>query len=168
MDDTELETEVLVAEDKDEAEPRTRTNRPTRFEKRLKSQIPPEIIKQFEEEGFGIRYKLYRLANVVQNSQVSELVRDGWEFVTSKELPDWYADYFDVEDFRGRDEILVAHDLVLMKHSLEYIESEKAYYDSLTQAELDSVNTNVLEKKGFITKGSKSSVTMSEPRFKES
>jgi len=164
--DTET-TEETEVEDTAEDKERTRSTRPAKFEKKLKSKIPDTIRSQFEEKGFGIRYKVYRLANIVQNSQLAELLRDGWEFVQSSELPDWYADYFETEEFRARGEILVAHDLVLMKHSLEYIKSEKDYYDGLTQAELASVNTNILEKKGFITKGSNSSITMSEPRFKD-
>jgi hypothetical protein len=61
--------------------------------------------------------------------------------------------------------MLVAHDLVLMKHTLEYLESEKQYYADLAKRDLESVNLNVLQKKGFITEGSSSRVEMSEPDF---
>lgn len=146
---------------------RSRPARKATYERRLKTQIPVEIVELFAEQGLAVQYQLYRLANVVQQSSLAELLRDGWDFVTTKDLPEWYSDYFELEDYKGRQEILVAHDLVLMKHSVEYVESKKKFYEDQTAREIASVDTNILEKKGFITKGSKSSVTMAEPRFKE-
>lgn len=161
MSDTQ---EDLENEEKEMTE-RKRPKSAAKYERRLKSIIPDDIIQKFLSDGFAIRYKAFRIANVEQSSSISELLRDGWEFVTSNELPEEYQDYFDQEEFRGRKEILVAHDLVLMKHSVEYVQSEKDYWAAQTKRDLDSVNTNVLQKKGFITDGSKSSVSMSEPDF---
>jgi hypothetical protein len=159
--------EVLEEVEASEAEgsERKRSKRITKYERRLKSIIPQEIINKFANKGYGVRYKTYRIANVEQNSAISELLRDGWEFVKSDELPEEFKSYYEVEDFRGRSEMLVAHDLVLMKHSLEYIQSEQDYYQELAKRDLDSVNTHVLQKKGFITDGSSSRVEMSEPDF---
>jgi hypothetical protein len=156
--------EEIEVMEKEESE-RKREKRITKYERRLKSQIPQEISNHFEKQGLGVRYKVYRLANVEQSSSISELLRDGWEFVKAKELPEEFRNYYDVEEFRGREEMLVAHDLVLMKHTLEYLESEKQYYADLAKRDLESVNLNVLQKKGFITEGSSSRVEMSEPDF---
>jgi hypothetical protein len=156
--------EEIEVMEKEESE-RKREKRITKYERRLKSQIPKEILNHFEKQGLGVRYKVYRLANVEQSSSISELLRDGWEFVKAKELPEEFRNYYDVEEFRGREEMLVAHDLVLMKHTLEYLESEKQYYADLAKRDLESVNLNVLQKKGFITEGSSSRVEMSEPDF---
>lgn len=164
MGKNEIENEEVKEE---EATERSRPQRKTTYERKLKTVIPEEIVEHFAKDDWVIRYKPYRIANIVQNSALSELVRDGWLFVTSDEIPDWYITNFDIEDFRGRSEALVAHDLVLMKADKNLVESERQYYESLAQRELDSVNTNILEKRGFITKGSKSEVTMSEPRFRD-
>ena len=168
----EVEVEDLSAQEEIEAKEledsgRVTEMRKTTYERKLKSAIPDEIRDLFKEQNWAVQYKPYRLANIVQNSALAELRRDGWFFVNSSELPDWYAPYFEKETFRGRDEMLVAHDLVLMKADVKLVQSQKDYYRGLAQAELDSVNTNVLEKRGFVTKGSKSSVTMSEPRFRD-
>lgn len=167
-DNKDIENEVNEVEtsNEEDQEERSRAPRKLTYERRLKSQLPKELVEQFAEQGWALRYKPYRIANIVQNSVLAELVRDGWEFVQAKELEEKYALYFDTEDFRGRSEILVAHDLVLMKAPTPLVESQIEYFDRLAQEELASVDLNVLEKRGFSTKGSKSSVTMSEPRFK--
>jgi hypothetical protein len=164
MSKKDVDIEEVEIQEKTDSE-RSRSKRVTKYERRLKSQIPAEITRHFEKEGYGVKYKVWRLANVEQSSAVSELLRDGWEFVKTNELPEQFRDYYDVEDFRGRSEMLVAHDLVLMKHNLEYLESERKYFDSLAKRDLDSVNANVMQKKGFITDGSSSRVEMSEPDF---
>lgn len=165
MSDKKGKDEIL--EDESRNEERSRPARKTTYERKLKTAIPQEIHDMFAQDNWVIQYQPYRLANIVQHSHLAELVRDGWYFVTSDEIPDWFADYYDKEDFRGRSECLVAHDLVLMKADKDLLDSRKGYYDELAKAELDSVNTNVLQKRGFITKGSKTEVTMAEPRFRD-
>jgi hypothetical protein len=78
--------EEIEVMEKEESE-RKREKRITKYERRLKSQIPQEILNHFKKQGLGVRYKVYRLANVEQSSSISELLRDGWEFVKAKELP---------------------------------------------------------------------------------
>ena len=163
----ETETkEIEVVEAVEDTE-RKRPQRKTTYERKLKSTIPDEIKQMFLDQGLTVRYQPYRLANVVQGSIISEFLRDGWDFVKSSDLPDWYANYFEVEDWRARDKILTAHDLVLMQHTTAYVRSQQEYYEGLAAAEIASVDTNVLAKKGYLTKGSSSSVTHSEPRFKD-
>jgi hypothetical protein len=161
--------EIVEVEEVSAEEERSRPARKMTYTRRLKSELPPELVQHYAQQGWALRYKPYRVANIVQNSVIAELKRDGWEFVTAKELDDFeegYSDYFDVEDFRGRSEILVAHDLVLMKAPVELVEAQKEYFREQANRELQSVDLNVLEKRGFNTRGSKSSVTHAEPRFK--
>jgi hypothetical protein len=165
------ETKEIEVEEKVEVQEEERVRVPSKmtYKRRLKSQLPEELVEAFAQDGLALRYKPYRIANIVQNSALAELRREGWNFVQSKQLDKYgehYADYFEVEEFRGRDEMLVAHDLVLMAAPLELIDAINEYNQEQAARELAAVDTNVLEKRGFTTRGSKSTVTHAEPRFR--
>jgi hypothetical protein len=136
MSDKKGNNENVLEDESKEQNERSRPTRKITYERKLKTTIPEEITEMFLEKGLHVQYQPYRLANIVQHSALAELVRDGWEFVTSKDLPEWFADYFDKEDFRGRSEVLVAHDLVLMQADVRLVESRDEYFRQLARAEL--------------------------------
>ncbi len=167
MDNSKFDNDLEAREAlEQEQETRTRDNRKVIYERQTETKIPDEVIAKFAADGWSLALKLYRLGNEVQNSRVATKLKEGWEFVTSDELSDDYAAFFEQEKYRGRSEALVVKDLVLMKASLELVASRREYYDNLARQELNAVDVNVLEKKGFKNLGSKSTVTMAEPKFR--
>jgi hypothetical protein len=167
MDKKEKDLDSLESREKEEKEDtsRSRAPRKTSYERIDETQIPDEIKKKFAEDNWSLAYKRYSINNEVQLGYLSSKLREGWEFVTGDELPTGFSDFFEIENFRGRQECVVNKDLVLMKADVGLIESIKNFNRGLAKAELDAVDINVLEKKGFKDLGTKSEVTMSEPKF---
>ena len=149
-----------------ETSSRSRSARKTNYERVSETQIPDEVIAHFEAEDWVLGFKRWRLDGKQQDAHIASKLREGWEFVTMDELPDWYQSFFDTESYKSRDECVVVKDMVLMKADKAMIEDRRQYYRQLAKNELNAVDIHVLQKKGFKDLGTKSSVTMSEPRFK--
>jgi len=150
-----------------EKESRVREERKKSYERKLYTDLPDGLIKYFKEQDLELALKRYRLGGQVEHTHLSRLEEEGWSFVTVSELPEEFKFFFHEEGYRGsRDDVLIRADMVLMKADVELVKSKKAYYDALAQRELESVDINVLQKKGFKDLGTKSSTSTSEPRFK--
>ncbi len=143
---------------------RTAPKRKKVYERVREGSIPEKLQEHFRKDHYEIRLIRWSIQGQEDYSYLSRREREGYEFVTVDELPDWYKNAIRTIDTKGRKDLVIVGDLCLMKVDIDLRNSRRQTYEELTQRELNAVDSHVLEKKGFVTKGTRST-TMKSPNF---
>jgi hypothetical protein len=155
-----------------EDESRNRPQRKTTYERIRETEIPVDLIEAFKKDNWGLRFVRFSVAGEPDLRHLARREREGYEFVTEKELQqygfDWYLDGFRIEETRSRNGLLVSGDVVLMKADLGLLESRAQALAAENQARYEAADVfTMIKKHGFRDLGSKSKVTHSEPGFQD-
>lgn len=149
----------------DSSTTRSRVKRKTTYERIRETDIPQEVLQSFLAEGYSLRFVRHAIDGRPDYRYLARREQEGFEFVSQKEIPEWYLDVFRVEDDRHRKGMLVSGDVVLMKVPLEVVEDRRAFYARETNNLVNAVDINVMKNKGFVDLGTKSRVNYKEPGF---
>jgi hypothetical protein len=144
---------------------RGRAKRKVKYEEVRETEVPREVQEKFLKEGWSLRFIRYYINGEPDYRYLNRREREGFEFVQLDELPEWYRDAFTVEDDRKRTGLLLSGDVVLAKAPVELIEDRRRYINNKTTAIVNAVDVNVLQRKGFVDLGSRSTINNREPEF---
>ncbi len=148
----------------------TQTRKPRRkvYERVKETEIPRELREVFGKNNYNLRWVRWQIQGTPDYRYLNKREREGYEFVTKQELPKDFARlmrYMDTDMATGL--VTNGGDLCLMKIDSDLAQSRKEYYDDVTDQEVGAVDTNVLNKKGFNTRGSRTQIMNREPSFQE-
>lgn len=146
------------------ARPKTREKRKVTYERRREIDIPAEIVQDFYDAGWSLRWVLCRIDGVENFQEIAKREGTGLELVTPSELPDYYLQRLEVVNTPRRKNLVIFKDVCLMKAPVELIESRRQFYAKETQHQISSAD---LFTKGsqFVNRGSKSTISTKEPSF---
>jgi hypothetical protein len=144
---------------------RGRVKRKVKYEEQKATDIPKEVQDLFLKDGWALRFLRYYLNGEPDYKYLSQREREGFDFVQLDELPEWYQSAFTVEDDRKRKGLLVSGDVVLARAPVELIEDRRRHINNKTTAIVNAVDVNVLQRKGFVDLGSRSTINNREPEF---
>jgi hypothetical protein len=156
--DTEVETQTEV---------RGRATRKKVYERVRESAIPQELIDHFKKDNYDLKLVRWSILGDEDYRYLARREREGYEFVSEAELPDWYKRSVRIMDSKSRPGMVTVGDLCLMKVDSDLRNSRRRAYQEDTDREVNSVDVHVLEKKGFRNLGSRSKVMMREPTFQD-
>jgi hypothetical protein len=159
--DTDISAEAPAVKEK------ARATRKKVYERVVESKIPDELEKLFNKDGYDLKLIRWSIHGDEDYRYLSQREKEGYEYVTAKELPDWFLNTVRIVDTKGRTGMVILGDLCLMKIDSDLRKSRTAAYEQDTRDQLSAVDINVLEKKGFRNLGTKSRVMMKEPTFQE-
>lgn len=162
---TKVQEEVQPQEEI-ETSSRGRTGRRKVYERVRETDIPQYVKDFFAKDDYELRFIRWSIHGQPDYRYLNVREQEGYEFVKAKELPDEYRRVMrEVDTNIGNGLVTNGGDLCLMKIDSDLRRSREAHFDDVATQEIEAVDLNVLNKKGFITKGSKSSVIMREPSF---
>ena len=161
------ETDVSAETKMDTPSVKGRTARKKVYERVVESKIPEELIAKFKKDNYDLKLIRWSIHGEEDYRYLSQREKEGYEFVTKDELPDWFQNTVRMIDTKGRQGMIIMGDLCLMKIDSDLRKSRTAAYQQDTYDQLSAVDINVLEKKGFRNLGTKSRVMMKEPTFQE-
>jgi len=136
------------------------------YERVREGHIPAKLKEHFKKDEYDLRLVRWSLRGKEDFGNLNRREREGYEFVTMDELPNWYKDSIRAIDTPNRKGLVTVNDLCLMKVDTDLRNSRREVYQSATARELESVDMHVLEKKGFRNAGS-SSKRITAPGFQE-
>lgn len=145
---------------------RERPQRRKVYERVRESDIPQYVRDHMMKEGYALRFVRWSIHGEPDYRYLNRREKEGYEFVKKEDLPEEYLRSMksvNVSTHQGL--ITNGGDLCLMKVDVDLQKSREQYFSSITDAEVSAVDANVLNKKGFITHGSKSNVMLREPSF---
>ena|ERR1700761_8750248 len=146
---------------------RQRPARKKVYERRDETQIPQEIVDLFAKDDWELKLIRWSIAGKEDLKNLGARDRDGYEFVSARELPDWYLKQISLSDTSTYKGLVTMGDLCLMKVDKDLRKSRQKYFENLAREELAAVDVNVLEKKGFKNLGTRSKVLQREPTFSD-
>ena len=113
-------------------------------ETRKKAWQRPEILPSPNPEP-GYEYHWVRVSTqgLVDATNVSSKLREGWEPVKAKDHPE--ITMVTVENEKFKDNVVIGG-LMLCKAPKELIEERNAYYAEQTKAQIDSVDNNLMRE----------------------
>ena len=113
-------------------------------EPRKKAWQRPEILPSPNPEP-GYEYHWVRVSTqgLVDATNVSSKLREGWEPVKAKDHPE--ITMVTVENEKFKDNVVIGG-LMLCKAPKELIEERNAYYAEQTKAQIDSVDNNLMRE----------------------
>lgn len=147
-----------------------RGDRPKRrkvYERIREANIPAEIHELFAKNDYDLRLVRWAINGEEDYRHLARREREGYEFVKTTELPEWYLSSLQIVGTKSRQGLVTTGDLCLMKIDTDLRNSRREVYARDAQAQIDAVDIHVLEKKGFRNLGSKSKVFMKEPSFQD-
>lgn len=131
------------------------------------SKIPQEIINLFAKDNYTLKPIRWSIQGIEDYRHLSKREKEGYEFVTVDELPQWYLSSIRLLDTKARRGLVTMGDLCLMKIDTDLRNSRIAHFTNRSDEQVAGVDINVLEKKGFRNVGTKSRTMMREPTFQE-
>ena len=137
------------------------------YERIVESELPSELEKIFKKDNYDLKLIRWSLHGDEDYKYLSMREKEGYEFVTADELPDWYKNSVRVVDTKARPGMIIMGDLCLMKIDSDLRKSRINTYQDVSDQQISAVDINVLEKKGFKNLGTRSKVMMKEPTFQE-
>lgn len=137
------------------------------YERLPESELPEELVKVFKKQGYDLKLIRWSLLGEEDYKYLTQREKEGYEFVSESELPDWYKNTVRLIDTKGRAGMVILGDLCLMKIDSDLRQSRVDFYKDETSRQLAAVDVHVLEKKGFRNLGTKSKVMLKEPSFQE-
>lgn len=161
------EVAVEAAEQVTAVETRERPKRRKVYERVREAAIPQQIIDLFKKDNYDLKLVRWAINGEEDYRQLSRREQEGYEFVTQQELPQSYLNTLRLTSTQNRQGLVTTGDLCLMKIDSDLRNSRREVYQGVTDAQVNAVNANVLEKKGLRNLGSKSKVYLREPSFQE-
>ena len=133
------------------ADPKTSRAAETRsFETReaevrpVKRWTPAQLLPTVNEEpGYKMRWIRTRFAMKDDASNVSAKLQEGWEPVKASDHPEVYV--FANPDSRFKDSIEIGG-LMLCKTPVEFVEQRNAYYQQITDSQMQSVDNSFMRQ----------------------
>lgn len=160
--DTAVSTPAVAVEQERGRKPRKKV-----YERVKESAIPQELRDHFKLDNYDLRLCRWAINGEEDYRYLSRREKEGYEFVTMLELPEWYKMSVRAIDTKSRKGLITMGDLVLMKIDCDLRISRIADVNAATDEQIASVDVHVLEKKGFRNLGTKSKVMLREPSFQE-
>lgn len=111
---------------------------------RVKSWKRPELLPDpIPEEGYTYHWVRVSMQGQADPTNVSSKLREGWEPVKASDHPE--IQLFGVEDERFKDNIVMGG-LMLCRAPKELVEERNAYYAQQAQAQIHSVDNNLMRE----------------------
>lgn len=148
-------------------ETRKRSARKKVYERVVESDLPEDLVKLFKKDNYDLKLIRWSLHGEEDYRYLTQREKEGYEFVTASELPDWFIGSVRLMDTKGRQGMVILGDLCLMKIDSDLRQSRTDAYQEDTDRQVEAVDMNVMEKKGFRNLGTKSKVMLKEPSFQE-
>lgn len=146
---------------------RGRTQRKKVYERVRESILPKELHDYFKTDNWDLKLVRWSIEGNEDYRYLNRREKEGYEFVTVDELPDWYKNSVNCIDTRLRKGLVIMGDVCLMKVDTDLRNSRRKVYQDLADQQVQSVDVHVLEKKGFRNTGSKTQVVHREPKFQD-
>lgn len=161
---TEEDAETRVSR---KVEQKVRPARKKVYEQIVATEIPQEIIDAFAKDEYELRWIRFNLGGEEDLRNLSKREREGYEFVTTDELPEYFLHSIKIFDGKAKQGLITSGDLCLMKVDTDLRKSRADFFKEKTDRETRAADIwNISKKKGFVDTGSKSSVsTGKEPTF---
>jgi hypothetical protein len=160
-----VETSTATKNPEVETEQETRTPRKKVYERVSQSSIPEYVQEEFRKDNYELKLVRWAVEGEEDYRYLARRETEGYEFVTVDELPIQYRSALKLRDAHGKSGLVTTGDLCLMKIDIDLRNSRRDYFQNIADRQVQAVDVNVLEKKGFITKGTKSTVSVREPSF---
>lgn len=129
--------------------PRTRPARSKVYIRQRISEVPSEIVEFFKKRGYGVRYIKWSDNGVADYRYLGKREREGYEFVTAKEMPPDLIRTLQTVNINTVNGLLTnGADLCLMKIDLDLRDSRNAYFSGLAEQEVSAADA--LVKKGGV------------------
>jgi len=148
-------------------EQKVRPARKKVYEQIVATQVPQEIVDMFAKDDYELRWVRHTLGGEEDLRNLSKREREGYEFVTADELPDYFLHSIKLYDGKAKQGLITSGDVCLMKVDVDLRKSRAAHFKNKTDQEVRAADIwNITKKKGLIDTGSKSSVSVGkEPTF---
>lgn len=137
------------------------------YERQSDTDIPQDVIDLFLKDNYELRWVRWQVHGEDDFKSLARREREGYELVRAEELPSSYIYTLNKSDTKNRQGLVTSGDVCLMKIDVDLRNSRKKFYNDTTKAQVDAVNINVLQKKGFKNLGTKTRVVMKEPSFQD-
>jgi hypothetical protein len=137
------------------------------YERVVESDLPADLVKLFKKDNYDLKLIRWSLHGDEDYRYLTQREKEGYEFVSADELPEWYRNSVRLVDTKGRQGMVILGDLCLMKIDSDLRQSRTDAYQADTDKQVEAVDIHVLEKKGFRNLGTRSKVVMKEPSFQE-
>lgn len=137
------------------------------YVRRDASEVPEYVQDHFRKKGYEVRFVRHKLAGGDDYRNLAKREQEGYEFVTSSEVPKEYMDTLRIDELRDRKDIVTQGDLCLMKVDVDLREDRRRYYENITAGQLSAVDANNLRKKGLDINQTRSKTVMREPSFRD-
>lgn len=147
--------------------PREVSKRKKVYERPNVADIPEQLVAEFKKDNYDLKLIRWSLEGQEDLSYLSLREGEGYEFVKPEELPSWYLKSVRIMDTRYTKGLITFGDLCLMKIDSDLRKSRMAHYQKSTDRQVDAVDINVLEKKGFKNLGTRSRIMHKEPSFQD-
>ena len=110
-------------------------------------EVPPNLVKRLEGEGFGTRWVRIMLEGKPDPVNVMTRMREGYEFVRKDQAPEW-PDAPSV-DYGSHGNIIVIGDLALAKLPLDISRSRTRQMQERTRALTDAIDRQLAENRNL-------------------
>ena len=157
--DTTVDTTMSIT-------PRGRTPRKKVYERVREAVIPKELVEHFKKDNYDLKLIRWSLNGEEDYRYLHRREREGYEFVTEAELPEFFKRTVNVMSTKMHPGLVTIGDLCLMKVDSDLRNSRRKAYQDGTARDVNSVDIHVLEKKGFRNLGTRSQ-PMKETSFQE-
>lgn len=137
------------------------------YERIRESSIPEELVEHFKKQNYDLKLIRYLLHGEEDYRYLYRRKREGYEFVTKKEVPEEFMDGFSLINTKSCQGLITVGDLCLVKVDSDLRKSRRDFFKEETERHIDAVDVHVLEKKGFRNLGTRTKVTNREPSFQE-
>lgn len=111
---------------------------------RVKNWVKPTLLPDPDAEA-GYTYRWVRISNngVVDPTNVSSKIREGWQPVLAKDHPEIVL--VETESERFQDNVVMGG-LMLCKMPTDMVNQRNAFYESQTKGQMDSVDNNLMRE----------------------
>ena len=110
----------------------------------VKRWAPAQLLPKVNEEpGYKMRWIRTKFAMKDDASNVSAKLQEGWEPVKASDHPEVYV--FANPDSRFKDSIEIGG-LMLCKTPVEFVEQRNAYYQQITDSQIQSVDNSFMRQ----------------------
>lgn len=166
VDATDKEVENTEERVSRKTEQKVRPARKKVYEQIVATEIPQNIVEAFAKDEYELRWVRFTLSGEEDLKNLSRREREGYEFVTTDELPEDFLYSIKIYDGKNRQGLITSGDLCLMKIDTDLRKSRSEHYKKRTDQEARAADVYNITKKGFKDIGSKSSVSVGkEPSF---
>jgi hypothetical protein len=149
---------------------RESTERKNVFEEPNWLNIPNQVQERFRNQGLALRWIRVTLKNQDDYQNVGKRLAEGWEFVTSEEVPEMLMSSVVREGGRYAGTICRG-DLALAKMPVDLAASRQEFYERRSKEMVDAVNTQLMSSSDSrmpISNTSRSQISRgTNPRFQD-